>query len=92
LHGDASLSNLLSTSAGPQWNDFEDVCRGAPTWDVVGLIDDARARHGETFAAEAMAAYGRDLDLTLVQLVRDTHALYGRLWQRYRQISADTAS
>jgi aminoglycoside/choline kinase family phosphotransferase len=85
LHGDASLSNLLSTSAGPRWNDFEDVCCGSTTWDVVGLLDDARERHGEAFAVDLLRAYGRDIDPTLVQLVRDTHALYGTLWQRYRR-------
>jgi hypothetical protein len=85
LHGDASLSNLLSTRAGLRWNDFEDVCRGAPAWDVVGLFDDALAHHGETFAKQLLRAYGRDIDPTLVQLVRDTHSLYGTLWQRYRK-------
>jgi hypothetical protein len=85
LHGDASLSNLLSTSAGPRWNDFEDVCSGSPAWDVVGLLDDAREHQGARFAAELLRAYGRDIDPTLAQLVRDTHALYGTLWQRYRR-------
>jgi hypothetical protein len=84
LHGDASLSNLLPTAAGPKWNDFEDVCFGSPAWDVVGLLDDARERHGEAFAAALLAAYGRDPDPALIQLVRDAHALYGTLWRRYR--------
>ncbi len=83
LHGDASLSNLLSTSAGARWNDFEDVCFGSPTWDIVSLLDDAREARGEAFASALLAAYGRDLDPTITQLVRDTLALYGTLWQRY---------
>lgn len=85
LHGDASLSNLLPTSAGPRWNDFEDVCSGSPAWDVVGLLDDARERRGEAFAAELLAAYGRDVDPALTALVRDVHALYGTLWHGYRR-------
>lgn len=85
LHGDASLSNLLSTRAGPRWNDFEDACYGSPSWDVVGLLDDARKHHGEAFAQDVLGAYGRDVDLSLVELLRDTHALYGTLWQRYRR-------
>jgi hypothetical protein len=89
LHGDASLSNLLSTSAGPRWNDFEDACYGSPTWDVVGLLDDAREHHGEAFAADLLRAYGRDVDPRLALLVRDTHALYGTLWQRYRRRISD---
>lgn len=85
LHGDASLFNLLSTSAGLRWNDFEDVCFGPPAWDIVGLVDDARERNGEAFAADLLAAYGRDVDPTLTELVRDTQVLYGTLWQRYRR-------
>ncbi|MGH3503358.1 MAG: phosphotransferase family protein [Nocardioidaceae bacterium] len=85
LHGDASLSNLLSTTAGSRWNDFEDACCGSPAWDVVGLLDDAREHYGEAFSAEVLAAYGRDVDPTLVQLVRDTQVLYGALWRRYRR-------
>jgi hypothetical protein len=88
LHGDASLSNLLPTSAGPRWNDFEDVCFGSPAWDVVGLLDDARGHNGEAFADDLLAAYGRDVDLTLTHLVRDAHALYGMLWRQYRQTIA----
>jgi hypothetical protein len=83
LHGDTSLSNLLTTQAGPRWNDFEDVCSGSPAWDVIGLLDDARERKGQAFAAEVLAAYGRDVDPALTGLVRDTHALYGTLWRRY---------
>lgn len=76
------------TSAGPRWNDFEDVCLGSPAWDVVGLLDDAREHHGEAFAADLLAAYGRDVDRTLAPLVRDAHALYGKLWRRYREAIA----
>jgi hypothetical protein len=83
LHGDASLSNLLSTRAGLRWNDLEDVCFGSPAWDVVGLVDDACGRYGEAFAADLLGAYGRDFDPTLKQLVRDTQVLYGTLWRRY---------
>lgn len=83
LHGDASLSNLLSTRAGPRWNDFEDVCFGSPAWDVVGLLEDAREHNGETFAADLLAVYGRDVDPTLTELVHDAQALYGTLWRQY---------
>ncbi len=83
LHGDASLSNLLSTRAGLRWSDFEDACFGSPAWDVIGLVDDACERFGEPFAADVLAAYRRDFDPTLKQLVRDTQLLYGTLWRRY---------
>lgn len=83
LHGDASLSNLLSTRGGLRWNDLEDVCFGSPAWDVVALVDDACERYGGPFAADLRAAYGRDFDPTIKQLVRDTQGLYGTLWRRY---------
>jgi aminoglycoside/choline kinase family phosphotransferase len=92
LHGDASLSNLLATPSGPRWNDFEDVCVGAPAWDVVGLLDDARERHGDAFAAELLAAYGLDVDPALTDLVRDTQALYGTLWHMYLPTTAGAAA
>ena len=85
LHGDASLSNLLSTSAGPRWNDFEGVSFGSPAWDVVGLVDDAREHYGEAFAADVLTAYGRAVDPALTDLVRDAYTLYGTLWRRYRR-------
>jgi hypothetical protein len=92
LHGDASLSNLLSTSTGPRWNDFEDVCFGSPAWDLVGLLDDARERKGSAFAADILAAYGRDVDPTLTELVRAVQTLYGTLWRRYRRTIAGAAA
>jgi hypothetical protein len=86
LHGDASFSNLLATSAGPRCNDFEDVCFGSPAWDVVGLWDDACKRNGQAFAADLLAGYGHHVDPTLRDLVRDGQDLYGSLWQQYRQM------
>ena len=59
LHGDASLSNLLAADSGPRWNDFEDVCIGPVEWDVAGVVADARAKRGDAFSAELLAAYGR---------------------------------
>lgn len=37
LHGDAHPGNLLMTSRGPLWNDFEDTWRGPVTWDLACL-------------------------------------------------------
>ena len=89
LHGDASLSNVLWTSGGPRWNDFEDACHGSTAWDVVGLLDDARDRRGDRFAADLLSAYGRGVDPQVAAVARDTHALYGTLWRRYRRRICD---
>ncbi len=85
LHGDASLSNLLATTSGPRWNDFEDVCLGPVAWDVAGVLADARAAHGDAFSAEVLAAYGREFDPVALQRLAQAHALYGALWRRYRR-------
>jgi hypothetical protein len=84
LHGDASFSNLLATSTGPRWNDFEDVCLGAVEWDVAGVLSDARATRGDAFAARVLAAYGGECDAAELRRVDEVHALYGTLWRRYR--------
>ncbi|GAA3888417.1 aminoglycoside phosphotransferase family protein [Saccharothrix violaceirubra] len=34
LHGDAHARNVLATTDGPVWNDFEDAWRGPAGWDV----------------------------------------------------------
>jgi hypothetical protein len=88
LHGDASLSNLLATSSGPRWNDFEDVCLGTVDWDVAGVLSDARAAHGDAFGADVLAAYGGERDPGALERVDQVQALYGVLWRRYRRRGA----
>lgn len=39
LHGDLHPGNLLPTSAGTLWIDFEDVCRGPIEWDLAAIVD-----------------------------------------------------
>jgi hypothetical protein len=85
LHGDASLSALFATSSGPRWNDFEDVCVGAVEWDVAGLLEDARAAHGDAFSAQLLAAYGGRCDPVALERADQVHDLYGALWRRYRR-------
>lgn len=88
LHGDASLSNLLATTSGPRWNDFEDVCVGCVEWDVAGVVSDARAADGDAFSADVLAAYGRECDPAALERLDQVHALYGALWRCYRRRSA----
>lgn len=37
LHGDPHLDNLLFTTDGPLWLDFESACRGPVEWDLSAL-------------------------------------------------------
>lgn len=83
LHGDVSLSNLLSTNERLVWNDFEDTFRGPVDWDVAGFVMSLRARGAApTFVARSLDAYGwsdeRDLALFI-----EAHAVYGEIWRLY---------
>jgi hypothetical protein len=53
LHGDAHLSNVLWSPAGPLWGDLENVCRGPVEYDLACL----RFR-GLPAAEDAITAYG----------------------------------
>ncbi len=39
LHGDAHVYNLVPTTSGLLWNDFEDTCKGPIAWDLSTLSD-----------------------------------------------------
>ncbi len=56
LHGDAHEGNLLVTSGGLLWSDWEDAFVGPVEWDLASLIWNARLLESDTAAAEAMLA------------------------------------
>jgi hypothetical protein len=83
LHGDASLSNLLSTPEGLVWNDFEDTFRGPVHWDVAGYLMSLEARGaGPAFVERALKAYGGVEKRELVPFIA-AHDLYGEIWRLY---------
>jgi hypothetical protein len=80
VHGDAHLANVLRTSSGPVWSDFENACLGPRELDLAGLT--IRALHGAAESqppGEALAAYG-DHDVGLVQRLIPVHALFLAMW------------
>jgi GNAT superfamily N-acetyltransferase len=44
LHGDAHIGNLLLTSAGALWLDFEAACVGPIEWDLTSLPEDCQSK------------------------------------------------
>jgi Ser/Thr protein kinase RdoA (MazF antagonist) len=83
IHGDASISNLLSTENGLIWNDLEDACIGPVHWDVAGLITESRARgESEAFVADFLRAYGGP-DLEELDHFVAAHRLYTTVWQAF---------
>ena len=47
LHGEPHGGNLLMSSAGPRWIDFESACMGPQEWDLTMLSDEVVAQHFE---------------------------------------------
>lgn len=84
VHGDASLSNLLTTTSGRRlWADFEDVRQGPVEADVAGLIDAARNRGlGHGYETALLSAYG-PIDAHVYEAQLQLHALYGAVWRAY---------
>lgn len=83
LHGDASLTNLLSTKHGLIWNDFEDVGRGPVHWDLAGFLLDLRQRGADPdYLKRFLEAYG-ELGEDDLEPFTSAQALYWQIWQLY---------
>ncbi|MFD9698508.1 phosphotransferase family protein [Lentzea sp. NPDC059081] len=76
LHGDSHYGNVLMTSSGPVWNDFEDTWRGPIGWDLACL---AGAR-GEEAARRAVELYGGGTASSDVEYWLEVRILFGTLW------------
>ncbi len=64
VHGDAHLGNVITTAAGPLWNDWEDAFCGLVAWDIGCLHASAPPfRHRDPrLIAQVRDAYGDGLD------------------------------
>jgi hypothetical protein len=65
LHGDAHLANILSTTNGFVWIDFEDACVGPLEWDFAS----------RTVSDEAVDAYPGTVDRALLERCRQLRRL-----------------
>jgi len=83
LHGDATLSNLLSTPDGLLWNDFEDTFRGPVEWDLAGYAMSLEyAGADAAFVQRALDAYGWG-DRRELEPFTAAHRVYDEIWHLY---------
>lgn len=75
LHGDAHRKNVLKTSRGLLWTDFEDACRGPVEWDMACFV-----RTSGEDRETALASYGGSFDLQRLEPFFDARDLQGALW------------
>jgi hypothetical protein len=67
LHGDPHLGNVLLTSSGPRWTDFESACVGPREWDLTCLPE------------VSLTAF-RTVDHELLAVLRDLRSMCVAVW------------
>jgi hypothetical protein len=75
LHGDAGAGNLMATSAGWIWHDFEDTCSGPVAWDVAASTASQRLD-----ARRVLAAYGEPVDPAQLAACEQLRRLHLTVW------------
>lgn len=56
LHGDAHFGNLMNTTRGLLWTDWEDAFSGPVEWDLASIIWNARILDGDHATVDAILA------------------------------------
>jgi len=75
LHGDAHKKNVLKTSQGLVWTDFEDACSGPVEWDLACFV-----RTSLEARETAMASYGVEVDHNRLAPFFAARDLQGAAW------------
>ena len=75
LHGDAHKKNVLKTSRGLGWTDFEDACRGPLEWDVACFV-----RTSGEERKTALTSYGSPIQPEHLEPFFAARDLQGALW------------
>ncbi|HTY85718.1 MAG TPA: phosphotransferase [Silvibacterium sp.] len=75
LHGDAHKKNVLKTSKGLVWTDFEDACFGPIEWDIACFV-----RTSLEHRDFALASYEADFDLDRLNPFFAARDLQGAAW------------
>jgi Phosphotransferase enzyme family len=81
LHGDSHLRNVINTTRGALWADWEDTFAGPLEWDLACLA--ARAfvlGTGEDRGTVALDAYGADVDEAILDLFVEARTMQAAVW------------
>jgi hypothetical protein len=77
LHGDAHLGNLLNTTLGPLWTDWEDTFLGPVEWDLASIIWNARILDDDQKTADEILNAYREAGGRIDQIALH-HSMIGR--------------
>jgi hypothetical protein len=75
LHGDAGAGNLMATTAGWVWHDFEDTCTGPVAWDLAASTASPRLD-----GPRILAAYGEPVDQVQLEVCQQLRKLHLTVW------------
>jgi thiamine kinase-like enzyme len=84
LHGDAHPGNVMNTTQGLLWTDWEDAFAGPPEWDLASLLWNARyLENDQATVAEISAAYraaGGQIDPVALEICYRARAAVMTAW------------
>lgn len=80
VHGDAHLGNVLATTRGALWTDWEDAFLGPVEWDLATLASRHRLFGEEPTLPAVLAAYGPRYDAALVDELLEARSLQAIVW------------
>lgn len=83
LHGDAHMGNLMNTTRGLLWTDWEDTFSGPVEWDVASIIWNAKILDNDHATADVIVSAYRDAGGSV-----DEHALQQSLIARAAVMSS----
>jgi hypothetical protein len=80
VHGDAHLGNVLATTNGALWTDWEDAFLGPIEWDLATLVSRHQLFGEEPTLPSVLAAYAQPYDAALVEELLEARSLQAIVW------------
>lgn len=81
LHGDPHSGNVLNTSQGVLWTDWEDVFIGPIEWDLASLVANPYVFGTDREkAAAAIRGYGQQIDNAVLDLCIEVRTFVALVW------------